>query len=58
MTNEEFISSIKLDGEIWSPVGGLEDYYMVSTEGRVASLSRLKRTVYGTFYWTRPRLLN
>ena len=37
MTNEEFISSIKLDGEIWSPVGGLEDYYMVSTEGRVAS---------------------
>ena len=57
MTNEEFISSIKVDGEIWSTVVGLEDYYMVSTEGRVVSLSRQKRTVHGTFYWTKPKLL-
>lgn len=57
MTNEEFISSIKLDGENWRTAVGFEDYYMVSTEGRVASLSRLKRTVYGTFYWTKPMLL-
>lgn len=57
MTNEEFIASITLDGEIWDFVGGFEDYYMVSTEGRVVSLSRLKKTVYGTFYWTKPRLL-
>lgn len=57
MTGEEFIESIKIDGEIWKSITGFDDYYMVSTEGRVVSLSRAKRTIKGTFYWTNPRLL-
>jgi len=38
MRNADF-----LDGEIWSPVKGLEDLYMVSNMGRVYSLPRYKR---------------
>lgn len=57
MTNEEFISSISIDGEVWKPVPGFESLYMVSTESRVVSLRRLKRTVYGTYFWTKPLLL-
>ena len=40
MTNEEFIKSISLEGEIWKDVVGYEGYYMVSSFGRVVSLSR------------------
>lgn len=36
MTNEEFIESIKLEGEEWRDVIGYEGYYMVSSLGRVA----------------------
>lgn len=57
MTNEEFIASICIDGETWKPALGFESLYMVSTMGRVISLSRLKRTVYGTSFWTKPILL-
>lgn len=57
MTNEEFIASISIDGEVWKPVQGFENLYMISTESRVVSLSRLKRTIYGTFFWTKPLLL-
>ena len=35
MTNEEFINSIRLDGEEWRDVVGYEDRYMVSSFGRV-----------------------
>ena len=41
MTNEEFIKSISLEGEIWKDVVGYEGYYMVSSYGRVISLSRI-----------------
>lgn len=30
MTNEEFIESIRLEGEEWRDVVGFEGYYMVS----------------------------
>ena len=40
MTNEEFIKSISLEGEIWKDVVGYEGYYIVSNLGRIISLSR------------------
>lgn len=39
MTNEEFIKSISLEGEIWKDVVGYEGYYMVSNFGRISTLS-------------------
>ena len=41
MTNEEFIQSIALPGEKWALVKGCDGRYVVSTFGRVASLSFL-----------------
>ena len=43
MTNEEFIKSISLEGEEWRDVVGWEDYYMVSSCGRVMSKSKAVR---------------
>ena len=37
MTNEEFIKSISLDGEIWKSVVGFEGRYSVSSLGRVVT---------------------
>ena len=39
MTNEEFIKSVSLEGEIWKDVVGYEGYYVVSNLGRIATLS-------------------
>ena len=39
MTNEEFINSIKLEGEEWRNVVGYEGRYVVSNLGRVAAYS-------------------
>lgn len=39
MTNQEFIESIKLEGEEWKDVVGYERRYAVSTFGRIASYS-------------------
>ena len=39
MSNEEFINSITTDREIWRDVKGFEGKYMVSSLGRVVSLS-------------------
>lgn len=47
MTNEEFIESIRLEGEEWRPYVGWEDYYMVSSLGRVVAL---QRTMYLSDY--------
>lgn len=41
MNNKEFIESITLEGEIWCDVIGYEGLYMVSSFGRIASLSRI-----------------
>lgn len=40
MTNEEFIESIRLEGEEWRDVVGYEGLYMVSSCGRVISNGR------------------
>ena len=40
MSNEEFIKSISLDGEIWKGVVGYEGLYQVSNLGRVIILSK------------------
>ena len=42
MTNEEFIKSISLEGEIWKDVIGYEETYMVSSYGRVVFKERLE----------------
>ena len=57
MTNEEFISSIRLDGEEWRDVIGWEGYYMVSSFGRVASLYRRPLRKDGTSYSVQPRIM-
>lgn len=41
MTNQEFIESIRLEGEEWKDVVGFEGSYIVSSLGRVASLPRI-----------------
>lgn len=56
MTNQEFIESIRLEGEEWRPVVGWEDYYMVSSFGRVASLYRRLLRKDGTSYSVQPRI--
>jgi hypothetical protein len=40
MTNEEFIESIRLEGEEWRDVVGYEGLYMVSSIGRIVALTR------------------
>lgn len=40
MTNQEFIESITLDGEVWKPVTGFENLYCISSYGRVVSLEK------------------
>lgn len=37
MTNEEFLKSISLEGEIWKDVVGYEGSYLISSHGRVVS---------------------
>lgn len=43
MSNEEFLKSISLEGEIWKDVVGYEGLYVVSNLSRVASLPRQGR---------------
>lgn len=40
MTNEEFIKSVSLEGEIWKDVVGYEGLYRVSNFGRVSSYDK------------------
>jgi hypothetical protein len=56
MTNEEFIESVSLEGEIWKDIVGYEGLYMVSSLGRVVSLSR--PTFNGACqYFTKPCII-
>ncbi len=55
MTNEEFIESIRLEGEEWRDVVGWEGYYMVSSYGRVASFGRNVK-YYSYTKWLDPCL--
>lgn len=40
MTNQEFIESIRLEGEEWRVITTFDNAYYVSTKGRVASMPR------------------
>ena len=55
MTNQEFIESISLEGEIWKDVIGYEGLYMVSSFARIVILS--KEIVYTDGEDRRPNLL-
>lgn len=56
MTNQEFIESVSLPNEEWRDVVGYEGMYMVSSFGRVASLSR--PTFNGVSqYFTKQRII-
>ena len=57
MTNEEFIESIRLQGEEWRDVVGFEDFYMVSSDGRIVSLGRSLTLKNGRLYTVQPRIL-
>jgi hypothetical protein len=57
MTNEEFIESIRLEGEEWRDVAGWENLYMVSSFGRVASMKRFVPSVSG-LRTINPKLLS
>lgn len=50
MTNDEFIQSVTLPGEVWAPVLMWESYYMVSSFGRVVSLERNLTRKNGTTF--------
>lgn len=52
MTNEEFIASITLEGEEWRDVVGYEGCYMVSSLGRIVSLSRVVK------FYTYTKMIN
>lgn len=56
MTNQEFIESVSLEGEVWKDAVGYEGFYQVSNLGRVLSLSR--PTYNGVkHYFTKPQLI-
>ena len=57
MTNEEFIESIRLEGEEWRDVVGFEGYYMVSSYGRAATLYRPYVRTDGAHHHSEQRLL-
>lgn len=48
MTNDEFLKSITLEGEVWKDVTGFEGLYMVSNLGKVISLGRPVANHLGT----------
>ena len=48
MTNEEFIESIRLEGEEWRDIDGWKNFYMVSSFGRIISLARVINRKDGT----------
>ena len=56
MTNEEFIESIRLEGEEWRDVVGWEGYYKVSSFGRIIVLSRHVKRPYNDGFLTTPKL--
>lgn len=56
MTNQEFIDSIKMEGEEFKPVIGYEDLYMVSSYARVVSLEKYVNNRFQDVY-KKPKLL-
>lgn len=58
MTNEEFIKSISLEGEIWKDIPDYKGLYMVSNKGRVLSLGRISLMEDGRMLRLNPKILN
>lgn len=58
MTNEDFIKSVSLDGEIWKDVIGYEGHYKVSDLGRVCSLQRKISVGNGGWRILQPKILH
>ena len=58
MTNEEFIKSVSLYGEEWRNVVGYENFYMVSSFGRIFSLKRTIHRKNGSCYNVKSKILS
>ena len=58
MTNEEFIESIRLQGEDWKCIPNYEEFYCASTFGRILSLGRYVKVKSGTEKWNEPHILS
>lgn len=58
MTNEDFIKSISLEGEIWKDVVDYEGHYKVSDFGRVCSLQRKISVGNGGWRILQPKILH
>lgn len=57
MTNEEFIKSVSLEGEIWKDIVGTKSCFAVSTLGRICSLSHITKGGNNT-YFTKQHILS
>ena len=57
MTNEEFIESIRLEGEEFKDIPNMEGFYMASNFGRIVSLGRFVNVKNGSVKWNNPRIL-
>lgn len=57
MNNEEFIESVRLEGEDWRDVPEWEGYYMVSSFGRMLSVERTFVRKNGSSFHVNSRLL-
>ena len=57
MTNEEFINSIRLDGEEWRDVVGYKGLYMVSSFGRVLRLTQILKGGHQSTRVTKPKIM-
>lgn len=57
MTNEEFIKSISLEGEIWKDVVGYEGHYSISSFGRIICHERYIIAKNGHKHYLKRRLI-
>ena len=57
MTNEEFIESVRLEGEEFKDIPNMEGFYMASNFGRIVSLGRFVNVKNGSVKWNNPRIL-
>jgi hypothetical protein len=57
MTNEEFIESIRLEGEEWREIPSMEGFYMASTCGRIMSMGRYVKSKNNSIKLNPPHLM-
>ena len=57
MTNEEFIESIRLEGEEWKEIPNMEGFYMASTFGRILSMGRCVKSKNNSTKTNIPHLM-